>query len=88
MLSVYREFPHDNTSVNPYLVFTNILTSGHRELSSIDISIQSHTLGRTETIITVTSERAHAWVSDVLKVDSYLGSVGTGKAELNNEDGF
>lgn len=35
----------------PYLVLANILASSHRELSSIDISIQSDTLERTDMII-------------------------------------
>jgi len=39
-----------NTRALAYLVLANILSSGHRELSSIDISIQSHTLEKNERI--------------------------------------
>lgn len=33
-----------------YLIFAHILASGHRELSSINISVQSHALERTHVI--------------------------------------
>ena len=33
-----------NSGLESYLVFANILASRHRELSSIDVSIQRHTL--------------------------------------------
>lgn len=84
-LQSFTTWKQNGHNTDSYLVFTNILSSGHRELSSIDISIQSHTLERTETIIiTTASVRARAGGGQY----TYLGSVGTGQAELNDEDGL
>lgn len=70
-----------------YLVLANILASGHRELSPIDISIQSHTLERTHTITRVNKPSIHNQAVSVSQVCyCYLRSVGTGQAQLNDED--
>lgn len=74
--------------MNPYLVLSNILSSGYRELSSIDISIQRYALQRAEITMNAPVASVHhcAGCLEVLEVDSYLCSVGAGQAEFNDED--
>lgn len=75
--------------MNPYLVLSNVLSSGYRELSSIDISIQRYALQRAEITMSAPVASVHhcaAGCLKVLEVDSYLCSVGAGQAEFNDED--
>lgn len=57
VLSLSNESVIQEQRVDSYLVLSNILASGHRELSSIDISIESHTLERTQVSISESCDR-------------------------------
>lgn len=89
---IQREQIHANTRSRPYLVLANILASGHRELPPIDISVQSHALEKLEMTF---SNNIDIWSQCSLDGGRgmrgwgwgrYLRSVGTGEAELHDED--